>query len=552
MEFGNSGTVYGLITNTTDKDLTGGVTNLAQLTGNQVYATLLPSGAEAPYQAGFNRQGAAYTLTASALNNGTVLYIKNTDTTSAPVATLAGAALTFDGASNYVAVGPKFAAVTNNFTMECWVNPATTINLPPQAVTGVSGVSGQHYAIYPTQGATNYGAGHSGAGLSVGTNGVAVYEHTANLLAAPLVYSKTLAGWTHLAVVYTNGVASLYINGIFAATGVKSNLIVHPSADMSSGASSSSNAYGYYKGQIDEVRLWNRSRSITDINADGNASLQGNETGLTAYYRLDDHTTTVTDATGHGNTGTLTNGDVNANYTQSGAAIDTVHALPGIPALVTLAGFDYLALPMTFSITSNPAHGAFTGSSPTFTYTPDGSYAGSDVFQYKATDSLRSGASASVNINYGPSSTLSGAVKLDSISPNAAPQSVTFQFTPNDSSPAFTRTVGVGPSGAFSLPLLPKRGYSVRVKGAKWLAAAAPADLTGGDASGFNLTLPAGDANNDNSVDSTDFGILIGAFNSDAVSGGGYDVGADFNCDGFVDSTDFGILIGNFNQQGAE
>ena len=78
----------------------------------------------------------------------------------------------------------------------------------------------------------------------------------------------------------------------------------------------------------------------------------GNEVGLTAYYRLDDHTTTVTDATGHGNTGTLTNGDVNANYTQSGAAIDTVHALPGIPSLVTLAGFDYLApRSMMFSIT---------------------------------------------------------------------------------------------------------------------------------------------------------------------------------------------------------
>ena len=53
-------------------------------------------------------------------------------------------------------------------------------------------------------------------------------------------------------------------------------------------------------------------------------------------------------------------------------------------------------------------------------------------------------------------------------------------------------------------------------------------------------------------VDSTDFGLLIGAFNSDAsIPGTGYDPTADFNEDGFVDSTDFGLLIGNYGAIGA-
>jgi hypothetical protein len=65
------------------------------------------------------------------------------------------------------------------------------------------------------------------------------------------------------------------------------------------------------------------------------------------------------------------------------------------------------------------------------------------------------------------------------------------------------------------------------------------------------LMLPAGDANNDNSVDSTDFGILIGSFNTSVTSvGSGYDPTADLNQDGSVDSTDFGLLIGEFNSKG--
>ena len=59
-------------------------------------------------------------------------------------------------------------------------------------------------------------------------------------------------------------------------------------------------------------------------------------------------------------------------------------------------------------------------------------------------------------------------------------------------------------------------------------------------------------SNSDNSVDSSDFGILIGAFNTAAaLPGSGYDPTADFNSDGVVDSTDFGLLIGNYGSVGA-
>ena len=94
---------------------------------------------------------------------------------------------------------------------------------------------------------------------------------------------------------------------------------------------------------------------------------------------------------------------------------------------------------------------------------------------------------------------------------------------------------------------------SISLKAPLWLRTektlTAPTDPINGYPTA-TMKLPAGDTNNDNSVDSSDFGVLIGAFNSD-VTIGGYDYRADLNQDGTVDSSDFGLLIGEFNNTGA-
>ena len=106
--------------------------------------------------------------------------------------------------------------------------------------------------------------------------------------------------------------------------------------------------------------------------------------------------------------------------------------------------------------------------------------------------------------------------------------------------------------GSFSVNAAPGI-YDVWIKGSKNLAVLTPGVVvgaTGGTIPG--VTLPAGDSNGDNSVDSTDFGTLIGAFNSSgSIPGSGYDPTVDFNFDGQVDSSDFGLLIGEFNNLGA-
>ena len=149
--------------------------------------------------------------------------------------------------------------------------------------------------------------------------------------------------------------------------------------------------------------------------------------------------------------------------------------------------------------------------------------------------------------------TASGTITLDS-SVNPA-QTITFDFRPVFGGATLHRSQVLTPlpgssDGIFRFTDIPPGSYTVAVKGAKWLQKVAPLDLRNRSGA-LTLFLPGGDANNDNSVDSSDFGLLIGAFNtSGAIAGSGYDNHADFNDDGTVDSTDFGILIGSFGSAG--
>ena len=157
--------------------------------------------------------------------------------------------------------------------------------------------------------------------------------------------------------------------------------------------------------------------------------------------------------------------------------------------------------------------------------------------------------SASVLLNSAERSAVSGLLTLEGIASIAPAQSLTFTFrTPGYDD--FASTQNVLPTGNFAVNL-PKRSGVLHIKGSKYLAANVNVNATAGNVSGVAALLPAGDANSDNSIDPTDFGIFVSAYNTSAnVPGGGYDARADFNLDGFVDPTDFGLFVGNYNTVG--
>ena len=117
-----------------------------------------------------------------------------------------------------------------------------------------------------------------------------------------------------------------------------------------------------------------------------------------------------------------------------------------------------------------------------------------------------------------------------------------------------TLTTAAGSAkGAYSVTGVPAGTYDVRIKGNKNLAILVPGVAVSTTSGAIaDVTLPAGDANNDNTVDTTDFGLLIGGYNGDAsLSGSGYDPIADFNFDGVIDTSDFSLLVGQYNNVGA-
>ena len=165
------------------------------------------------------------------------------------------AALSFDGVNDQVVANG--VDVTNNFTVSFWAQPTATHQIDSESTTGFGGTSGERYAIWPLWNNN----GHAGVGVSVGSNGVSVYEHSDNYMPATLVYSGSLSGWTHVTVVYENKQPKLYLNGGLVRTGLISPMsVVHLNPVEIGG-----DVYGYYAGKLDDIRVYNRALSAAEV-----------------------------------------------------------------------------------------------------------------------------------------------------------------------------------------------------------------------------------------------------------------------------------------------
>jgi probable HAF family extracellular repeat protein len=145
---------------------------------------------------------------------------------------------------------------------------------------------------------------------------------------------------------------------------------------------------------------------------------------------------------------------------------------------------------------------------------------------------------------------ISGTIALDGITPTASAQPLTLTFRPADNSGDIVKTVPINPDGAFAVPELPRSLYTLHIKGEKWLAKNVEVDARNGDVISVNVTLPGGDANNDNVVDVFDLDLLVQAFNSMEGDSDWNEGVADFNGDGWVDVFDLHLLVMNFNAEG--
>ena len=179
-----------------------------------------------------------------------------------------------------ITIKPLFNEVRNSFTIEFWAKPSDTIHLVNESVSGVSGIAGQRFVIGPGHGGNK---NEVGVGVSVGTNGIIVYEHCSSFLPAILVYPISITDWTHIAIVYREKVPHLYINGEFKKQGLTSN----KESVYASGFFGGYEPYGYFVGFIRDIKIWIEGRSDEEIKENLNKKLIGNEKGLFGYWTFD-------------------------------------------------------------------------------------------------------------------------------------------------------------------------------------------------------------------------------------------------------------------------
>lgn len=199
--------------------------------------------------------------------NGIISELKNSPTYN----TSNFGSLVFDGTNQFIDTPPYDSIfgsygilATNNFTIDLWCLPTLTHGIDPESTTGTGGVTGQRYIVDPVNNGSN-----AGVGISLGTNGVSVYEHGNAYMPSTLVYSGvTINTFTNIVVTYTNKQPRLYLNNVLVRTGLtspktSSSLILR---EVGRGD------YGYYGGRLSITRYYNRTLSTSEITQNYNCS----------------------------------------------------------------------------------------------------------------------------------------------------------------------------------------------------------------------------------------------------------------------------------------
>lgn len=169
------------------------------------------------------------------------------------------------------------------FTVEMWIKP--------------NGSQIPYAGLFYHRGTANCGLYYA-AGWQ-GSNMIRMDFSGTNIFTPTVSFDE----WHHVAVVVTTTSKQIYIDNKLAVESTADNNTPY---DFTSG-----DLYlGYdkavinrtFKGLIDEVRVWNVAKTATEIEAVSKQTLNGNESGLIAYYNFDDGTEGVaTDLTANKN-----------------------------------------------------------------------------------------------------------------------------------------------------------------------------------------------------------------------------------------------------------
>jgi Concanavalin A-like lectin/glucanases superfamily/PKD domain len=167
-----------------------------------------------------------------------------------------GKALTFDGVNDWVSINDAGSLdLTAGLTLSAWIYPTATLT-GWRTVIQKEHTSGAVYYLHASS-STNQPA----TGVFIGAE---------RILSGGT--RPPANAWTHLAATYDGARQRLYINGVEVANRVQTGQIQVSSGRLRIGGNS---IWGeYFRGRIDEVRIYNRALTASDIQSDMNAPVK--------------------------------------------------------------------------------------------------------------------------------------------------------------------------------------------------------------------------------------------------------------------------------------
>ncbi|MFZ2898546.1 MAG: LamG-like jellyroll fold domain-containing protein, partial [Saprospiraceae bacterium] len=234
-------------------------------------------------------------------------------------------ALDLDGQNDYIQSAATNVLKVLPLSVEAWVKPAMRT---------------ENTTFYPNNVLSNDLPGNHGHGFGANVNSLInqitiEYENGFRIIDNAGLSTNT---WQHIAVVYTSGNVKTYVNGALIDNFNYSQATLNAAGSFWIGKHNDDGGYGtrrFYKGQVDEVRVWHRALTQQEIQDNMNTTSVGDESDLELYYTFEDGpgSSIVTDILGNANA-TLISMDPNTDWVTPGAPV--VPAVLGASATLTV------------------------------------------------------------------------------------------------------------------------------------------------------------------------------------------------------------------------
>lgn len=248
-----------------------------------------------------------------------------------------GNAISFDGVDDYVQTPPLGSSVNTNFTVEAWLLPRSN-----DASCILSTREPQEYTFDFKLQDGNKIVVDCGNGSNTFGTGIMTFS-----------YIYTLGKWMHIAVTLNSTTCIVYVNGLPIGTRVTN--VTNPTLFHTTSFAKIGSAIGFFgvpysqlfSGNIDELRIWNTTRTQSEIQSKMYDTTAINSNNLIAYYRFDEglpiaNNTTFTELPNEVNSGlkgTLINLTLNGNNSNWVESYAMVVPVPTAATSISSTGF---------------------------------------------------------------------------------------------------------------------------------------------------------------------------------------------------------------------